>query len=271
MLFADNFATLFGSIIGGLVVVYLISKIFEWLFLKRFLKNRNHIIAAGSFTGFLVVVLLWAISPTVVVGFSPVPYFIAAILLPIVRIQWNKRKMKREMTAQTIADQTSSHSSTQTASNLDVVDKQKFSQTPSVSISTNISNLDEDAIYTIVAEELETGKTDKGLWTRIYAECGGDEKQVKVLYITRRVKKLMANEKARIERAVETAATALRKEVGIADPRLVDAVLNGNFLIVSQYLENGVSPHATNNDGISLVELAKMRGLPILALLKSFS
>ncbi len=195
MLFADNFATLFGSIIGGLVAVYLISKIFEWLFLKRFLKNQNHIIAAGSFTGFLVVVLLWSTSPTLVVGFSPVPYFIAAILLPIIRIQWKKRKMKREITAQTIADQTSSHSSTQTASNLDVVEKQKFSQAPSVSIPTNISNLDEDAIYTMVADELETGKTDKGLWTRLFAECGGDEKQVKALYITRRVEKLLEAEK----------------------------------------------------------------------------
>lgn len=142
----------------------------------------------------------------------------------------------------------------------------------------NYVAMDEDAIYTIVAEELESGKTDKGLWTRLYAEAGGDEKQVKVLYITRRVEKLIASEKARIERqalraieAVAAAEAARRKEVGIADPRLVDAVLNGNFLTVSRYLENGVSPHATNNEGISLLELAKKRGLPILTLLESFS
>lgn len=194
---ADNFATLFGYIIGGLVALYLISKIFEWLFLKRFLKNQNHIITAGSFTGFLVVVILWSTSPTLVVGFSLIPYFIAAILLPIIRIQWRKRKVKREIAAQTVADQTSSHSSTQTARNLDVAENKEFSQIPSVSIPTNISNLDEDAIYTILAEELESGKTDKGLWTRLFAECGGDEKQVKALYITRRVEKMMEAEKSK--------------------------------------------------------------------------
>jgi hypothetical protein len=57
--------------------------------------------------------------------------------------------------------------------------------------------MDEDAIYTIVAEELESGKTDKGLWTRLYAEAGGDEKQTKVLYISRRAEKLLAVEKTR--------------------------------------------------------------------------
>lgn len=56
-------------------------------------------------------------------------------------------------------------------------------------------DMDDDAIYTIVAEELESGKTDKGLWTRLFAECKGDEKQVKALYITRRVEKIMEAEK----------------------------------------------------------------------------
>lgn len=147
----------------------------------------------------------------------------------------------------------------------------------------NYVDMDDDAIYTIVAEELESGKTDKGLWTRLYAESGGDEKQTKVLYITRRVEKLMANEKARRqslqnqeaeriqqealtaaerikEEAAEAAEDARRKEAGIADPRLVVAVRNGNWAIVRQFLDDGVSPFDTNDEGVSLLELAKIRG-----------
>jgi len=49
---------------------------------------------------------------------------------------------------------------------------------------------DEDSLYTKVAEELESGKTDKGLWTRLIAECDGDEKIIKVQYIKKRFEKL---------------------------------------------------------------------------------
>lgn len=194
---ADNFATLFGSIIGGLICIYLIGKLLEWLFFKRFLKNSNHVIIAGSFAGFLVVFLLWATSPTVVVGFSITSFFIAAILLPIIRIQWRKRKAKREIPSRTEVDQKDSHSSSQTSRVVTVEASEKPSQLPPFNIPADLDGPDEDAIYTIVAEELDSGKTDKGLWTRLFAECGGDEKQVKALYITRRVEKMMEAEKSR--------------------------------------------------------------------------
>jgi hypothetical protein len=51
---------------------------------------------------------------------------------------------------------------------------------------TNTHAVDEDAIYAIVAEEIETGTTDKGLWTRLYAEFDGDEKKTKIAYIKQR-------------------------------------------------------------------------------------
>lgn len=194
---SDFYAQLFGAVIGGLVCIYLIGKLFEWLFFKRFIKNSNHVIFAGSITGFLVVFLLWAKSPTVVAEFSIFSFFIAAILLVIIRIQWRKRKAKREITSRTDIDQKNSHSSTQASRVIDVAEHEKCSQISSVSIPTDIDEHEEDTIYTIVAEELESGNTDKGLWTRLFAECGGDEKQVKTLYITRRVEKLMGVEKAR--------------------------------------------------------------------------
>jgi hypothetical protein len=58
---------------------------------------------------------------------------------------------------------------------------------------------DEDAVYEIVANEMESGKTDKGLWTRLYAECDGDEKNTKIAYIKQRAGKLMVIERARIQ------------------------------------------------------------------------
>jgi uncharacterized RDD family membrane protein YckC len=59
--------------------------------------------------------------------------------------------------------------------------------------------LDEDAIYAIIADEIESGKTDKGLWTRLYAELDGDEKKTKVAYIKQRIEKIMVSERARLE------------------------------------------------------------------------
>ena len=46
--------------------------------------------------------------------------------------------------------------------------------------------IDEDAIYEIVANEMESGKTDKGLWTRLFAQCDGDENKTKAAYIKHR-------------------------------------------------------------------------------------
>lgn len=51
---------------------------------------------------------------------------------------------------------------------------------------------DEDRIYASIAMELETGATDKGLWTRLFAECSGDEQQTKVLYIKQRAERLIS-------------------------------------------------------------------------------
>lgn len=73
--------------------------------------------------------------------------------------------------------------------------------------------VDEDRIYAHIAEELETGATDKGLWTRLFAECNGDLQQVKILYIKQRAERLFEAEKARIElEARERTTEAERKE-----------------------------------------------------------
>jgi hypothetical protein len=84
--------------------------------------------------------------------------------------------------------------------------------------------IDEERVYAEIAKELETGVADKGLWTRLFAECGGDEKQTKVLYIKQRVERLIASERARLELAArESAKTSARAEI----ERLISTFVSG--------------------------------------------
>lgn len=65
---------------------------------------------------------------------------------------------------------------------------------------------DEDAVYEVVANEMESGKTDKGLWTRLFAELDGDEKKTKIAYIKQRAEKLMVTERARFQEEAQLRA-----------------------------------------------------------------
>lgn len=56
----------------------------------------------------------------------------------------------------------------------------------------------DDWAFEKVLAELETSTTDKVLWTRVFAESGGDENKTKALYIQRRVNVLVEAEKKRL-------------------------------------------------------------------------
>lgn len=62
-------------------------------------------------------------------------------------------------------------------------------------VSPTNASVDEERIYADIAKELEDGTADKGLWTRVFAECGGDDKQTKVLYIRQRAERLISAER----------------------------------------------------------------------------
>ncbi len=147
--------------------------------------------------------------------------------------------------------------------------KNAETQTSTMHTPTNAGPVDEDSVYIIIAEELESGKTEKGLWTRLFAECGGDEKQTKVLYITRRAEKLLTAERARREQLAFEEAEAQRRLALEAEKAeqwhqrnagLADAVSHGNWSTACQMLESGVSPFGMNDDGIPLRDLAIKRG-----------
>ncbi len=58
----------------------------------------------------------------------------------------------------------------------------------------NSSDAQEDRLYEQIAQELETNTVDKGLWTKVFAQAGGDERQTRVLYIQARFARLLAIE-----------------------------------------------------------------------------
>jgi hypothetical protein len=63
-------------------------------------------------------------------------------------------------------------------------------------------SVDEEPVYAIIARELETGSTDKGLWIRLFAECCGDEQQMKILYIKQRAERLISSVRIAVEKIV---------------------------------------------------------------------
>lgn len=72
-------------------------------------------------------------------------------------------------------------------------------QSTSISIMPQTFSFDEDTVYEVVANEMDSGKMDKGLWTRLFAELDGDEKKTKIAYIKRRAEKLMVAERTRLQ------------------------------------------------------------------------
>lgn len=61
--------------------------------------------------------------------------------------------------------------------------------------SQNTIEAHEDRLYEQIAQEMETNTVDKGLWTKAYAQAGGDDRHTRVLYIKMRFARLLAMEK----------------------------------------------------------------------------
>jgi hypothetical protein len=96
-------------------------------------------------------------------------------------------------------------------------------------VSPQTVTVDEDTVYAAIADELETSATDKGLWTRLFAECDGDENRTKAAYIKQRAEKLLSAERARLEEEAELRAeeegarTELMKKISTGLVDRVDA------------------------------------------------
>lgn len=102
--------------------------------------------------------------------------------------------------------------------------KSTFTTQPAQPATREISELEniEDRTYAQVGEELESGNTDKGIWTKAFAQAGGDDKQTRVLYIQARVAKLLAleDEKQKIRLDEEQAAADEQALLAVEQARL---------------------------------------------------
>jgi hypothetical protein len=88
-----------GGILGGLLAFYILCKPLEWALLKRFFTSFNVIVVFSSAIVFFAILILWYLKRNEPYAFHPslfVDYFLAAIILPSVRIFFNKRKTKKQ-------------------------------------------------------------------------------------------------------------------------------------------------------------------------------
>lgn len=156
---------------------------------------------------------------------------------------------------------------------------------PAIAIESSQQSMEEieGRLYEQIAQEIETNAVDKGIWTKAFAQSGGDDKLTRVAYIKARFEKLMAAENARLEalqqgreevarRECEKAeATRLEQLKGTADARLVAAVGNGSWGEVFRLLKEGVKPDGLDENCLSLLALArKMNNADMIRLLESY-
>lgn len=88
-----------GGVLGGLLAFYILCKLLEWALLKRFIKNFSSIVITSTVIVFFVILILWYSKRNETYAFHPslfVDYFLAAVILPSIRILLNKRKAKKQ-------------------------------------------------------------------------------------------------------------------------------------------------------------------------------
>lgn len=86
--------------------------------------------------------------------------------------------------------------------------------TPPIAMGSNQQSIPEieDRLYEQIAQEIETNAVDKGIWTKAFAQSGGDDKQTRVAYIKARFAKLMVVENAKLEAMQKEWAEIARHE-----------------------------------------------------------
>jgi len=67
----------------------------------------------------------------------------------------------------------------------------------------NQFEIDEEAIYEQVANEVESGNVRKGLWTKLWAELDGDDAKVKLAYVKARAKEIIINAQQALDKKIQ--------------------------------------------------------------------
>jgi uncharacterized RDD family membrane protein YckC len=119
---------------------------------------------------------------------------------------------------------------------------------------------DEDAVYEVVANEMESGKKDKGLWTRLFAELDGDEKKTKIAYIKQRAEKLMASERARFQEEAQLRAdeAARMERLRIESMSLREKLYSGN---ITPDMAEKIRNLSATNDALTFMSNVRLNKL----------
>ena len=98
---SDAAANGFGAILGGMLVVYLIGRLLEIILLKRVISSFTTKVFSSAAIVFLGVALLWLSSRGKPYGTSAFNgatlffFFVAAVLVPLLRSFLHKRRVAR--------------------------------------------------------------------------------------------------------------------------------------------------------------------------------
>ena len=138
-------------------------------------------------------------------------------------------------------------------------------------------------MYEVVALELESGKTQLGLWTRAFSEADGDDNRARAIYVRLRVERLNAErtehqrrqleleraevERSRLERlqsSVHGAIDAARRDSSTFDAvRFRASVSNGALADARDLLERHPHfVHLRTDESESMLMLATKRAQP---------
>lgn len=108
---------------------------------------------------------------------------------------------------------------------------------------TKLNGSFDEELYEIVANELESGEKNKGLWTKALSETGHDLKMAEALYIKLRVSKLNDERKKEqiVEEQIQKEGRNLKKKVDTLNNTA--QIISGNvrYLIYLMYLAGAVA------------------------------
>ncbi len=137
-------------------------------------------------------------------------------------------------------------------------------------LSSNIVSKDEESAYELAQQEIDDGKTKKGLWAKAYAEEKGVKERTKAKYIELRVAQLLKETKISKEKTVASKLSFKEHLLNMVDSSIPDmdhvpsdnfngdpaslceAVPIGNVATLSGLLEFQI---------IDLIKLGKLRGI----------
>jgi hypothetical protein len=133
--------------------------------------------------------LMWLVIPSITSGtLNATTEFWASLISSVISASiWTAYLSKSRRVCATFSERTN-----RTTENS--VGEQEPSARP---FSTSSFQALEDRFYKLISDELEQNTVDRAIWTKAYAQCSGDDKQTRSLYIQTRFARLLAEEKAK--------------------------------------------------------------------------